>query len=401
MRWCPASAGRCRRNFSTASRKSRYRPAPCRTPPAQDIFTLGHCIPFHAGESGSPDEIQSRVVLYHGSFRALADLDPDFDWRTEAWETLTHELRHHLEWRAREGALEEFDEAAEQNFARADGEPFDPLFHLGGEPVAEGVYQVDDDFFLDRVVRRLPPRLEFAWHGRAYQAAGAGGGDPAGLPVGGGGDGPAAGRPGAGAPPPDGAASPSCCSRGRSWRRWRRNRRQGINFRLALMRWRTVMRGTLLLGLALVGTPLAAQTAAPTYRVGVVSESGDIVTWLRPEGNTLVVDHVVQVGIMPADIDGPHNITVSADQRWYYVSIAHGTPYGSLWRFDAANDTVAGRAQLEFFPTTISVTPDGDFAFVANSDFHGDHPRVNSVSAVYTPTWPRSPRSPPATCRTG
>lgn len=145
------------------------------------------------------------------------------------------------------------------------------------------------------------------------------------------------------------------------------------------------MRGTLLLGLALVGTPLAAQTAAPTYRVGVVSESGDIVTWLRPEGNTLVVDHVVQVGIMPADIDGPHNITVSADQRWYYVSIAHGTPYGSLWRFDATNDTVAGRAQLEYFPTTISVTPDGDFAFVANSDFHGDHPRVNSVSAVYTP----------------
>ncbi len=145
------------------------------------------------------------------------------------------------------------------------------------------------------------------------------------------------------------------------------------------------MRGTLLLGLALVGTPLAAQTAAPTYRVGVVSESGDIVTWLRPEGKTLVVDHVVQVGIMPADIDGPHNITVSADQRWYYVSIAHGTPYGSLWRFDAANDTVAGRAQLEYFPTTISVTPDGDFAFVANSDFHGDHPRVNSVSAVYTP----------------
>ncbi len=139
-------------------------------PTRQDIFTLGHCIPFHAGESGSPDDIQSRVVLYHGSFRALAELDPDFDWRSETWETLTHELRHHLEWRAREGALEEFDEAAEQNFARGDGEPFDPLFHLGGEPVAEGVYQVDDDFFLDRVVRRAPARLEFAWHGRAYQA---------------------------------------------------------------------------------------------------------------------------------------------------------------------------------------------------------------------------------------
>jgi YVTN family beta-propeller protein len=145
------------------------------------------------------------------------------------------------------------------------------------------------------------------------------------------------------------------------------------------------MRGMLYVGLALAAAPLAAQTAGPAYRVGVVSESGDIVTWLRPEGNTLVVDHVLPVGIMPADIDGPHNITVSPDQKWYYVSIAHGTPYGSLWRFDATNDTVAGRAPIELFPTTISVTPDGDFAFVANSDFYGDHPRTNVVSAVYTP----------------
>ena len=145
------------------------------------------------------------------------------------------------------------------------------------------------------------------------------------------------------------------------------------------------MRGMVYLGLALAATPLAAQTPGQSYRVGVVSESGDIVTWLRPEGNTLVVDHVVPVGIMPADIDGPHNITVSPDQKWYYISIAHGTPYGSLWRFDAKNDTVAGRAQIELFPTTISVTPDGDFAFVANSDFYGDHPRTNYVSAVYTP----------------
>ncbi len=139
-------------------------------PTRADIFTLGHCIPFHASDTGAADEIQSRVVLYHGSFRALAELDPDFDWRAETWETLTHELRHHLEWRAREGALEAFDEAAEQNFARMDGEPFDPLFHLSGEVVAEGVYQVDDDFFLDRVVRRLPSVLEFGWHGRAYRA---------------------------------------------------------------------------------------------------------------------------------------------------------------------------------------------------------------------------------------
>ncbi|MEZ4412058.1 MAG: metallopeptidase family protein [Gemmatimonadales bacterium] len=139
-------------------------------PTRGEIFTLGHCIPFHAGETGAVDEIQSRVVLYYGSFLALAELDPGFDWRGEAWETLTHELRHHLEWRAREGALEAFDEAAEENFARGEGEAFDPLFFLDGEAIADDIYQVDDDYFLDHIVRRLPAALEFGWHGRRYRA---------------------------------------------------------------------------------------------------------------------------------------------------------------------------------------------------------------------------------------
>ena len=51
-----------------------------------------------------------------------------------------------------------------------------------------------------------------------------------------------------------------------------------------------------------------------------------------------------------------------------------------------SGDSLVGRAQVELFPTTISLTPDGQFAFVANSDFHGDHPRVNVVSVVHTPT---------------
>jgi YVTN family beta-propeller protein len=147
------------------------------------------------------------------------------------------------------------------------------------------------------------------------------------------------------------------------------------------------MRISMMLGLALVAaTSVQAQAADPGFRVGVVSESGDIITWLRPEGPGLVTDRVIPVGIMPADIDGPHNIAVASDRKFYYVTIAHGTPFGSLWRFDAATDTVAGRSPVELFPTTISITPDGDLAFVANSDFHGDHPRVNVISVIHTPT---------------
>lgn len=122
------------------------------------------------------------------------------------------------------------------------------------------------------------------------------------------------------------------------------------------------------------------------YRILVASESGDIVTQLTWDGTALAVAKVVPVGIMPDEIDGPHNVTVAPDGSAWYVSIAHGTPYGSLWKMKAGTDSLLGRAPLEMFPTTIALTPDGALAFVANSDFHGDHPRMNVVTIVQTAT---------------
>src|SRR5438309_9784238 len=124
--------------------------------------------------------------------------------------------------------------------------------------------------------------------------------------------------------------------------------------------------------------------APPTYRILVASESGDIVTRLTRDGTAWAVAKVVPVGIMPADIDGPHKLAVAPDGSAWYVTIAHGTPYGSLWKMSAGSDTLLGRAPVEMFPTTIGLTPDGALAFVANSDFHGDHPRVNVVTIVQT-----------------
>jgi hypothetical protein len=139
-------------------------------PTRAEIYTLGECIPLPAPDGGRTEAVQSRIVLYHGSFQALARLDPDFDWREEAWETLTHELRHHVEWRARAGALEAYDDAVEANFARHEGQPFDPLFFLGGDSPVPDVYEVDGDYFLDYIVRSAPSMVELTWHGVRYQA---------------------------------------------------------------------------------------------------------------------------------------------------------------------------------------------------------------------------------------
>lgn len=132
-----------------------------------DIYTLGECIPLEWSDSGAG--LQSRIVLYHGSFQALARLG-EFDWREEAWETLTHELRHHLEWQANVANLEAYDWAAEQNFARQEGDAFDPVFYRNGETLGPGVTKVDDDVFIETGQRaESGERVEVIWHGATYR----------------------------------------------------------------------------------------------------------------------------------------------------------------------------------------------------------------------------------------
>jgi hypothetical protein len=137
-------------------------------PERADVFTLGECIPLPVQVGSGVEGLQSQVVLYYGSFAALAGLQQGMDWRQEAWDTLTHELRHHLEWRAHAPDLEDFDWAVEHNFARHDGEPFDPTFFLSGQAEGENRYSVEDDVFIDRIVGSIPDSVDFSWQDREY-----------------------------------------------------------------------------------------------------------------------------------------------------------------------------------------------------------------------------------------
>jgi predicted Zn-dependent protease with MMP-like domain len=121
-------------------------------------FTLGECEPVPFGADGS--EWNSRIHLYHGSFRSLARKDPDFDWEEELWETILHEIRHHLEDRAGAGHLADEDAAEEENEKRRRGLPFSPNFYRLGETEDRDEYWVGGDCFLEiplttRAWRRL------------------------------------------------------------------------------------------------------------------------------------------------------------------------------------------------------------------------------------------------------
>ena len=63
--------------------------------------------------------IGRHINIYYGSFLAVAQHNPRFDWEEQLWETLTHELQHHLESQANDQTLIEWDRQQLEKFRTA------------------------------------------------------------------------------------------------------------------------------------------------------------------------------------------------------------------------------------------------------------------------------------------
>ena len=134
---------------------------------------------------------------------------------------------------------------------------------------------------------------------------------------------------------------------------------------------------------ALRATHAGAQAPAREYRAYVLSESVDQIAVVRFGPGGAVVEHTGSVGMSLLDPDGPHGVAVAPDGTHYFVSTAHGSPNGSLWKFDAATNEPVGRVELGSFPATVQVSPDGWYAWVVNFNLHGEMV-PSSVSVVET-----------------
>ncbi len=119
------------------------------------------------------------------------------------------------------------------------------------------------------------------------------------------------------------------------------------------------------------------------YFVFVASEGNDQISLVEfgPDGARVARER--RIGTNPTELVGPHGLYVSPDGKWYYVSTAHGTPNGALWKFSTANDEQAGRVELGRFPATVQVAPNGHYAWVVNFNLYGEMV-PSSVSVVYT-----------------
>ena len=143
-------------------------------PTLPEVFTLGHCVTEeHLSDYAGPDTTRSMIALYWGSFRELAARDPDFDWEGELWETLTHELRHHLESLAGDDALEDVDYAADELFKRQEGLYFDPWYYQRGEDYGGGAFGVEGTQYLEQIWDgkdfERAEVIDFDWRGSRYR----------------------------------------------------------------------------------------------------------------------------------------------------------------------------------------------------------------------------------------
>lgn len=123
--------------------------------------------------------------------------------------------------------------------------------------------------------------------------------------------------------------------------------------------------------------------SAQDYYVYVTAESEDEVALIKFDGKKATIEKTIQVGVWPAEIEGPHGINISPDGKYWYLSLAHGNPYGTLYKYSTETNEVVGTVKLGLFPASLQVSKTTELLYCVNFDLHGD--MVPSTVSVVDP----------------
>ena len=131
--------------------------------------------------------------------------------------------------------------------------------------------------------------------------------------------------------------------------------------------------------------PSAADAPERSYYVYVCAESEDEVALVRYGPAGLEVVKTIKVGSFPAATEGPHGIDVGSDGRHWYVSIAHGFPFGSIHKYETETDEWVADVVVGMYPATLTVSAATGMLYVVNFDLHGPL-EPSSISVVEAET---------------
>ena len=124
---------------------------------------------------------------------------------------------------------------------------------------------------------------------------------------------------------------------------------------------------------------------AQNYYLYVASESDDSVSLLKFDGISIKEIKRINVGFYPTEVEGPHGITIDPSGDYWYVTLAHGNPFGKLIKYSTENNNVIDETTLGLFPATMEVSKVTGFIYCVNFNLHGDM-NPSSVSVIDTET---------------
>ena len=146
------------------------------------------------------------------------------------------------------------------------------------------------------------------------------------------------------------------------------------------MSFKRAIYALMLAGFLLSGS---SNSFAQDYYVYVAAESDDEVHLIHFNADTQQgeIAETIQVGTWPQENEGPHGLTISPDGKHWFVSIAHGMPYGKLWKFETGSNEFVGQVELGMFPASMEISSRTGLLYVVNFNLHGDM-EPSTVSVV-------------------
>jgi DNA-binding beta-propeller fold protein YncE len=127
------------------------------------------------------------------------------------------------------------------------------------------------------------------------------------------------------------------------------------------------------IGLALLAVAASTgDTPQRDYYVYVTAESSDEVYLVRFDGEVASAEQRIPVGRWPTEIEGPHGLTVGPTGEHWYLTMAHGQPYGTLYKYTTGDNELVGQCDLGLFPATMQISSDTGLLYCVNFDLHGD-----------------------------